>query len=220
MIQKRFKSVMMSIVIFTMLGTFNLSIAVESVDLLVDNAIENFKLKNYDGAIDYATRAIKFDPSYAHAYYVIAASHVEKSKNLESALANIEKAIHLNRFDYRYHSLKGEILEKLGRNDEALEVYEYTYRFFPESADEGILTGIGWLHYIKGVETMYKNREMANIHFNKAVEFYGKQIELKPQTAFSYRWRANSYLKIIPTNFTSAEKDYKKAIELAMAFPN
>ena len=94
-----------------------------SVSVYMLRAQVSYSRERYDEAAADYVLAIQVDPNSAHLYNNLADSRM-LAGNLELALQNIETALLLDPDFATAHYTKGEILEKLGRLDDASESFD------------------------------------------------------------------------------------------------
>ncbi len=96
--------------------------------LLANPAYLEYRLTYHN--LDFAAKealleeSIVADPNLAEAYNDLAWVYAEQDKNLDEALALIEKALNFEPLNNAFLDTKAEVLYKLGRIDEAIEIEE------------------------------------------------------------------------------------------------
>jgi tetratricopeptide (TPR) repeat protein len=85
-----------------------------------------------DYALSRMNTTISLDPSFIEAY-VITSEIREKNRDISTALDIISEGLIKNKESFRLWTRKGELLEKLARNDEAILAYTEALRLNPEN---------------------------------------------------------------------------------------
>lgn len=109
----------------------------KKLDEEYSKAFELFHSKKYDDAINIANEIIKEDSKNYKAYNIRGIAKAYKNRNLDEALADIDKSLEIKN-DYGYARFnKGLTYELLGKYDEALtwynkdlEVEEYVWTYY------------------------------------------------------------------------------------------
>jgi len=204
---------------------------------LYNNIAVSFEnLEQYDKALEYYTKEIKFRPNYSTGYRNRGDLYAEKIKDYKKAEDDFTKAIDLepeNAWNYYYRGqFYGDYLEDYDK-----AIIDYTKAIELDSKDS-------YYYYMRG-EVYYRNKKYNNSisdyqkakeldkdivfeyyiysdiaksyremgYYDKALFYYNKEIALN-EDAKAYSDRAilfYSYLKDI----SKAESDFKKAISLS-----
>ncbi|MBI2003940.1 tetratricopeptide repeat protein, partial [Candidatus Pacearchaeota archaeon] len=133
------------------------------------------------------------------AYRTIGISFYKQEK-CEKAMEYISKSMNAEITDPRTNKYEGDVYKCLGKDEKALDSYNYAIEFEENFLEARIARG----------EILYKKGELS-----KALEDYNKAIELSPNNSELYKTRGDILIKISDKN-KEAEKDYRKALELIL----
>ena len=113
--------------------------------LLGRHHYSKFNIKNVEIAVHFCQRALEIDPNYARAWALLAMCQERlrmRGKSEETGLPAAERALVLDPSLADAHAVRGLILMRLGRYDEALAAHEESLRLEPDSFDVRI--HFGW----------------------------------------------------------------------------
>lgn len=169
------------------------------------------QLKDYKGAIDEYTKAIRADSKYAEAYYMrgkasheyaISEKDVKLTEDfLAKANADIDIAIEINpKFINAYKTRAQYKLNMVSNDIKAMVDYNIILELDPKDVEYYKLRG-----KLKGDVLLLRD-------FRGAIEDYSKAIEINPNDVDAYYWRAENKLTL--NDFKGAVEDYTKIIKL------
>jgi protein O-GlcNAc transferase len=162
------------------------------------------KVKNYDLAAEYITKALQFNPEYEVAYFNLGNVLKEKGQ-LNEAITCYQEAIRLNPHFAEAHSNLGSALQDKGDLDQAIVFYQKAIQLNPHIFFT--FNNLGTAFRIKGKNdeaiTCYQEAIRLNPHFaeahsnlgsafqdkgdlDQAIVFYQKAIQLNPDNADLY----------------------------------
>ena len=122
-----------------------------------------FNIKNVEIAAHFCRRALEIDPNYARAWALLAMCQERlrfRGRMEETGLPAAEKALALDPKLADAHAVRGLILMRLGRYDEALAAHEESLRLEPDSFNVQI--HFGWACFQLGrYEAAIKHGERA-----------------------------------------------------------
>jgi adenylate cyclase len=113
--------------------------------LLGRHHYSKFNIKNVEIAVHFYQRALEIDPNYARAWALLAMCQERlrmRGRSEETGLPAAERALLLDPSLAAAHAVRGLILMRLGRYDEALAAHEESLRLEPESFD--VRFHFGW----------------------------------------------------------------------------
>jgi adenylate cyclase len=113
--------------------------------LLGRHHYSKFNIKNVEIAVHFCQRALEIDPNYARAWAMLAMCQERlrmRGRSEETGLLAAERALVLDPSLADAHAVRGLILMRLGRYDEALAAHEESLRLEPDSFDVRI--HFGW----------------------------------------------------------------------------
>jgi tetratricopeptide (TPR) repeat protein len=208
-------------------------------DYLYNNIALTFEyLEQYDNALAYYTKEINISPDAPIGYRNRADLYAKKLNDYEKAEADYTKAIELEpENDENYYS-RGNFYNKyLEDYDKAIKDLSKAIELDPEDLynyfDRGNAFGNSQQYnraiadYLK-IEELDKDQSFTKSNYiynnlavgfqnlkqiDKALEYYTKEINLRPNSSLGYRNRADLYAKKL-NDYEKAEADYTKAIEL------
>lgn len=134
----------------------------------LEQAMEDQKRGNWEKADNAYLEIIQEEPQNADVYYFFATSLMSQNK-LEEALKTIDQALELEQQAPSYSQIKGSILARMGKNDEALIELEKAIKGNPNLYQSYIV--IGHIYYTKG------NRAEAEKHFRLAIKIDSRHPE-------------------------------------------
>ena len=108
-----------------------LALVPESADALAVKAAVLLKLENTSEAVEYAKRALAIAPANSEAVAVVATERAQAGDN-EAALAEIERALGLDRDVPVLHLLRIQLLANMGRTDDLLAAHREVIDVYPE----------------------------------------------------------------------------------------
>jgi len=208
-------------------------------DYLYNNLALTFEyLEQYDRALEYYTKEINLRPNYSTGYRNRAALYAEKLDDYEKAEADYIKAIELEpENDKNYYSRGKFYSDYLEDYDKAIKdlskaieldpddiynyfsrglVYERNQQYNRSIADYLKIEEVDKDESFAKSEYLYNNLAISfeNLEqYNKALEYYTKEINISPDAPPGYRNRAALYAEKLD-DYEKAEADYTKAIEL------
>jgi tetratricopeptide (TPR) repeat protein len=152
--------------------------------------------RQFAEAIDAFQNAIRADPEFSDGYHGLAQTQREAGDSA-AAIANHDRAIQLEpeRFDLYWE--RGVTHMRLKNYDAAIA--DFTACLSNNGAFANAQLGLGESYRHKG-------------EFNKALEHHNKSIAMKPDSAWFYRERGNTYRSM--GNQPLADADFAKAREL------
>jgi len=130
---------------------------------------------NFDRADEAYERAINIEPTEAHTFYNKQGNVYEQAGYYDRAENALQKAIAHQPNKSLYHSIRGDILVKQGKLDEAQKAYEHAIRLDPrfEGAYYNRLahTLAQENHRLRAIETYEKaiNADQNNLYYYKAL---------------------------------------------------
>jgi TolB-like protein/class 3 adenylate cyclase/Tfp pilus assembly protein PilF len=153
-----------------------------------------------------ALEAIAIDEQYGWPYAIVSWSHMmdvwlqsseSPKESMRLAAEAIQKALTLDEFDYRIHSVLSNLYIMQGKNDEAIASAQRALELCPGGA---------FAHAVLGTALRFACR------FSEAVQFREQAIKLDPYpTALDYRNLAVAYSKV--GRYEDAIAEYKKALQ-------
>ncbi|MDP3758807.1 MAG: tetratricopeptide repeat protein, partial [Candidatus Daviesbacteria bacterium] len=125
-----------------------------------------------------------------------------KKEKCGKAMEYIIKSMNANITEARTNKYEGDVYKCLGKDEKALDSYNYAIKF-----EENFLEA-----YIARGEMLYKKGKLS-----ETLEDYNKAIELSPDNPELYKTRGDILIKISENkNKKKAEQDYEKALELIL----
>lgn len=143
----------------------------------LEQAMDDHKKGNWDDADLAYEEIISEEPENSDVMYLLAISKMTQNK-LEESLKIIEKAIELNTTAPSFLQLKGSILARLGRGEEAIETLEIALEENPNLYQSHI--SIGHLYYLKG------ESDKAEKHFKSALKI--DEVKTEAQANLARLW--------------------------------
>lgn len=134
----------------------------------LEQAMEDQKQGKWQQADNAYKEIIIEEPENADVYYFLATSQMSQNK-LEEALETINQALELEQQAPSFNQIKGSILARMGKNDEALIELEKAIKGNPNLYQSYIV--IGHIYYTKG------NRSEAEKYFKLAIKTDPRQPE-------------------------------------------
>ena len=164
----------------------NFSKALETLDILVrldtkksiylrQRAWCYKKLDNLEKALEDYNKAVEVEPENSYNYEMRGDFYENYLKDYDKALADYNKGIELNPTDAGLHFSKAYLYASLDKLDLALQSYLEVVRLNPEYQNANNNIALLYISYVKD--------------YQKALEFYTKEIELHPSDALAYRNR-------------------------------
>jgi len=126
--------------------------------------------------------------------------HLYKQEKCEEAMKYITKAMNADITDPRTNKYEGDVYKCLGKDERALDSYNYAIEFEENFFEARATLG----------EMLYKRGELS-----KALEDYNKSIELSPSNPELYKTKGDILIKLLDKK-KEAQKDYEKALELIL----
>ena len=190
----------------------NISIP-DSAEVWYEKGKAAYEKDQYDEAIKCYEKAIELNPNYAEAYNSLGYAYLAGRQGYDKAEEYFLKAFDLDPFYVTgytnlgnlYLIREGDYEKAIEYNynaikylDEATEYYSRRTRF--SSVDKRFIISYVFVYFSLGqIYQKYKP------DYDKAIEYYGKAVELNPNYAEAYFNLGNLYLKY--------KQDYDKAIE-------
>jgi tetratricopeptide (TPR) repeat protein len=134
----------------------------------IEQAMDDHKKGNWEQAENAYKEIIAEEPENADVMYLLAVLQRSQQK-LEESLISIDKAIQTNKEAPAFLQLKGSILARLGRGDEAVVVLNKAIEKNPNLYQAQV--SLGHLYYLKG------DKNKAEKHFSSALKVDEEQIE-------------------------------------------
>ena len=163
----------------------------------LEEGLELYYARDYDGAIKFYNEALKIKPKYVEAYVSRGRVYDFGFLQHDKAIQDFNKAIELNHNCYSAYNNRGFTYYILKQYDLAITDYNKAIDIDPNNPAA---------YY--NLSTIYK---AAFKQYELAIKYINKAIELKP-TAGNYAHRADIYGSA--KNYDSAIADFNKAIEL------
>jgi tetratricopeptide (TPR) repeat protein len=184
-----------TVTVFLLFTAF--SIYAQSAQTRLDNGKKLFDQKNYDGAIQELTEAIKLDPKLAEAYVYRSRSYNSKN-DYDQGLSDANKAIQLNPKLALGYFARGRAYD--GKNDIDYAITDYTeaIRLDPKFATAYVNRGL--IFYTKN-------------DYDRAITDYTEAIRIDPKFVNAYINRGNVYNNI-KKDYNRAIADYTEAIRI------
>ena len=188
----------------------NFSKALDTYDILIEldpNNTKYFRQKGFcyasindlDKALEDYNKAVSVDPKNSINYEKRGDFYRDYLNDYDKALEDYNKGIALNPTDPNLHYSKGYLYQvSLDKPDLALTSYLEAVKLDPNFGGYNNLATI-YQNYIKD--------------YQKALEYYTKQIELNPSFAHTYRNRADLYANHLQDPDKALE-DYNKAVSV------
>jgi len=193
-----------TVVIFVLISLF----ACESKDVKRDRFFiqgnEALKLRDYDKAVDYYTRALNLDKDFSRAYNNRGVAHVENGHPYEG-IQDYNMAISLQDDYVDAIFNRAYAYEQVGRIEDALEDVSEVQRIFPDSA---------YVYFYQGLlETKGRQYELAMKSFRKAAELepYDEETEINLATLYFFKGDLDS-AKIILKNVLKTNPGQSSAL--------
>lgn len=152
-------------------------------------------LKEYDIAIDYYKRSLKYDRKDEDIILALSYCYSKIGEN-ELAEKYADKALALNNGSSYMYFRKGKIMLDTGRYDEAINLFSKGIEVEPEDAD-----------FYQWISFAYSKNEQ----YEKSLEFANRAILLDKENAYSYFRKAWALQEL--GKYNSAIENYKKCIE-------
>mgnify|MGYP000878740981 CR=1 FL=1 len=202
----------------------------DNVEALLKLAELYFLVKQYQKGIDFANKALKLDENLAKAYY-LKGSIYRESGDTAKAISSLETAIEQdNRFEDAFYDLG--VLYAARKNPLALEYYNNALRINASSLnalyarakylqdmgkfDEAMTEYAATVKMHGDCENCYYNMGAVTLEIKKdaqkALEYFGKAIELNPTYLEAYLARGYAYSKL--KDKASARADYNMCLKL------
>ncbi len=152
--------------------------------------------QDYAAAVSSYDRAIAIDSERAIAFYnrALCKRHL---KDHEGAFVDISRCIELEPDDPINHSEQGFNAMKIGRLEVAQQAYEKAAELNPNSA-----------HYFRQLGYITLDRQL----YDRAVEFFGRAVDIEPENTCGLYFRAKAYLKL--DRVDEAKNDLRHAADL------
>jgi tetratricopeptide (TPR) repeat protein len=163
---------------------------------LLGLSVQALQQNNYDQAEKLLQEVLVAEPVHPDALRFMGILYAMK-RNWPAALALIDQALELNPDNAFAHSNKGNILQELGRVEDAIESYDKAIALAPDNVE------------------VYNNKGNALQALNKfadSLEWYEKAITLAPQYAMAYNNKGNALQEL--KQFNEAIDCYNKALAL------
>ena len=158
--------------------------------------IIQYTLRNYDPAIEYFKKGLKFSPASADIHFNLG-NALREIGQFDEAIALYQKALQLNP-DYfdAYHNL-GNVFQKKYQYNEAIANYQQALKRNPNLAIT--YYNLGTISQDKG-------------YLNEAVMFYQKSLQIDPNILDAYFNLGNIFREM--KSFNEAIESYQKALQL------
>ncbi len=140
----------------------------------IEQAMDDHKKGNWEQADNAYEEIITEEPNNADVIYLLAVSQMSQKK-FDDALITIEKAIQIEKKAPAFLQLKGSILARLGRGDEAVEALKNAIEENPSLYHAHV--SLGHLYYLKG------EKDKAEKHFKSALKVDEEKIEAQVNMA-------------------------------------
>ncbi len=174
----------------------------------IEQAMDDHKKGNWEQADKAYEEIIAEEPENADVIYLLAVSQMSQQK-LEDSLITIEKAIQINKKAPSFLQIKGSILARLGRGDEAAKVLEKAIEENPNLYHAHV--SLGHLYYLKG------DKRKAEKCFSSALRIDQERIEA--QVNLARLWIDDGKVEKALNTLKKIEKDYPEqgSIKLLIA---
>ncbi|MGE4095559.1 MAG: tetratricopeptide repeat protein, partial [Candidatus Binatia bacterium] len=128
--------------------------------------------QNLERAAVLAQQAITLDPSLPVARWLLSACYLQKQQ-YDQALAESERAITLDRNNSGSYAFQAEVLNFLGRPEEAIQRMEQAMRLEPYHYPANYLWRLGWAYLLAGhyAEAIAAAKEALNRNSNEPAAF-------------------------------------------------
>jgi len=156
-----------------------------------------FTLKNFEGAINEYSKALKIDPEYTDALYERGLSKIE-IHDFEGAIKDYTKALKINPEFYYGYGFRGDVNTTLGEYTAALADYEQALEINPNYCHALSRAG-----YLKAELKDYKG----------AIDYYSRAIDIDSTKAVNFFNRGLSKRRL--SQLVDAIDDFDKAINLS-----
>jgi len=198
--------------------------------LRLTRAMDSLFKGDYDGAIEWANKALEMDERLADAYTIRGTAFDAKGE-FDTAISDFDRAIGLNPEDATAYANRGATYIHKGEFDKAIEDFNSAIRLKPNMA--GFYNNRGEAYRRKGdldkalkdynhaielqpdLKEAYNNRGhvfLLQKDYDRAIEEFNRALEIAPDYASAYYNRAVVYHE--KRDYDSAIRDYTKAIEL------
>ena len=193
-------------------------------------AVDQFKKKNYKETVEYCTSAIDKNTKYEMAYMLRGTAYMSMG-NLEKAMADFNRTIELKADIPGAYNLRGVCCLRTNKIEEAFKDFERAIQLEPNYAQSYFNRGITYsrlgdqTNALKDLNTAenlgLKEAELyavrSDIYYEmgepeKAMEEIDKALGITPNDAQIYVQRATYYGKA--GEYEKAEKDFDKALEM------
>jgi tetratricopeptide (TPR) repeat protein len=192
------------------------------------------QLEDYDSAIKYIRKALRFSPAHSEAYCNLGVA-LQKKGQLDEAITHYQKAIELNQSFDKAHCNLGNALQEKGHLDEAVAHYQKAIELNPSFAkaysslgnalrekgqlDEAMTFCKKAIDIDPSFAEAYCNMGVAlreRGQLDKAITYYQKAIELNPSFAEAHCNLGNALRE--KGHLDEAVAHYQKAIALNPSF--
>jgi len=163
---------------------------------LLGLSVQALQQNNYDQAEKLLQEVLGAQPTHPDALRFMGILYAMK-RNWPAALVLIDQALELNPDNAFAHSNKGNILQELGRIEDAIESYDRAITLAPDNVE---------VYNNKG------NALQALNQFADSLEWYDRAIALAPQYAMAYNNKGNALQEL--KHFNEAMDCYNKALAL------
>jgi protein O-GlcNAc transferase len=168
----------------------------DNTDALHLLGVLSYQLGNYDSAIEYLSKVLRYIPANAYVHYNLGNAFKDK-KLFHKAIASYQKALQINPNLFEaYHNL-GMVFQTENQLDEAIICYQKALELNPNLADA---------YYNLGIISQDKGQ------LDEAIAFYQKAVEIDPDFADAYYNMGNSFWA--KRQLDEAASCYQKTIQL------
>lgn len=195
----------------------------ENAEAYYYRGIAYYHLQQFDPAIQNYSEAIRFHYKNLYAVYHDRGACYFLRNQFEPALEDLNKSLQQNASYVKAYHLRGSILAKMGKLDQAIQSFKQGLEFNPKKVDmlEELCTALFMKQEYSEVQKQCQNAvalgiDNSNIYnleglalfqlrqFDASLQAFNKSIEKNPKNFYPYQNRALVYLE---------NKDFEKMIE-------